>query len=573
MIKRPMQGYHEEKVAKSLIKNLDPRGKTIVQLTRKANGWSSVIIFEFDHSGVVMYVLYRKEGFQPMLEQFNVTEYLTSDGVEMIKSTKTCLLAEVVACLHGDIKQELGHTAVPTAMKEFVKNGKKNKGPIHLRFSVFGVGYTKKRTGSPKMTIPFFPAGLVRRLFKPNNPLLDVVETIPFTVQLIGNQLHFRERMPGDREGSIVASSMEDFMKYAKKRAGAYEGWVMSFGENYGKTHSYDANTTLDSFGKHRAVNAIKVKSEPHGTCIALRVLNENDPDEPKIWIFARGDKSNNRQLVYVADVSDNPIISEAFKKDPRLPILTYSNKEEYEKCFTADFNEVGGAGHIFKVIAAGLVLPKKRCTRPNVPYFTGVKIYGTVRVRVWDFNSLTVMSEYHHPHWDEVFRTQEEYKRILANKADEADFLRLEFGLPPPPTPMAAQAVTVLGKRPRAPVAMETVQEPGSVPEGKPLTLREQTPERETDKKILKHILYVDDSACMGPTTKKVLKRQVESQGHVFTNTLDSSVTIIVSNASAIARMEQPGFCTCAELREKYPEAAIVTPEQAKKILSPANA
>lgn len=554
LLKRPRQTQDMDKYFGETASNLKrtPTKTTTCTAAKKCDGWTGLLIT--NKTTRRMMLTYRKGGFEyAWPEPIPMEPYLNMSEIDKYGTTIR-LLCEIIGCLHGNAKDELGFTSVPAALKIFVNNKMKNDGkqPLHLHLVLFGLGDLECR--GRRWTPQKDQAGVytfLQKLVKPNT-FLSVVEHMRFEVSLHQGQLVFRN----STDRSLMAFSHESFVRNLHAMAstkGGYEGWVVTFPESY-----FDSPPTyVDSLGKHRAKNALKVKEEVKGTYLALRAEDEDDPDRFIAWLFARDPRQWDR-LRYVADVSKHPIIKGKLETK-KLSILNAQDKAAYSPLFT----EVGSFGLQFQVTAAGLSL--------NM-FPLGLKIYGTKLCDSNEYGDLTVMANLDLPHWKAVHKAQKELKGILKERADDLDFLRPDYMLEPvkAPTKRARKAA------PRPGPAKSPEPEESEEEEEEKSPERQDTPEKEEPKRKplfrprvfpkKTYKVYLHPNAFIKEADRDQFIGFIQENCSKVLDSLAPDVGIIVCHPGAVARMmSSPAYCECRELQERYPDAKIITPEQAK--------
>ena len=530
-----------------------PSRETTATLSHKADGWSGLLVF--DLSSLQLRLQLRKEGGGTPVPPLPAQRYLNevAAGYESI-----VLHVEIVACLHGNVRRELGHALVPSAMEAFVANGCENTGPLHMCLRVFGLCWFRLPHGRPQ-TARNSPFRFVEQLVRRSNGLLDVVENHAYTVRLAGGNLQFRTA-----ENKLVAGTHHEFEQYALRLAGArgYEGWVLQFAEDYFELAESEGRawkcppTYDDSFGKPRERCKLKIKQLPQVHALAVKV-NNAETDEMAIWLYGRnGSKTDPaRTLRYLADVTDHPIITGGLNQAGKTVGVNYSSEEEKQMAYKPTLANVINAGVPFKVEATSLT------TRG---FLSGVKITNTHRMPTTAFDELSNADELlaDNPHALAVKACVQEYHQILAARKDDAEMMQaLEYGDSNPFTPIKPAARKQ--KKPQA-AAARSPSPPAKVqraltPERPAQVQRAPTPVIAHDAVILL------DPYVFGPARAALLKRVLRKSmpKAKFVNAAGRSVTLVVSDGPGIGRM--PGPCRCSDIKALcHPDVQFATKEQA---------
>jgi hypothetical protein len=568
LLKRPRQTHHTDKYFGSAATSLKKtKSKTTTgTAAEKKDGWTGALHLYEKGGKFFIKLVYRKDGFPHVCEhEIPAEPYL--DTVKLAKYCPMWLLCEMLACVGGDTSQELGFTAVRKVLAQFVRNGMKNQGKhaAHLCLVLFGLGtlQPKSRAWTPQNDLASTYAFL-QTLVRPNNKLISVVEYTQYEVQLHRDQLVFRTK--GDRK--LVADCHEAFVQFLLKKASAkgLEGFVFSFPEDV--VQDKPGNTYVDTWGKHRARNGLKVKLELEGTYLASGVADEDKPDDATIFLFAQDEKNPGR-LKYAADVSGHPIIKQKLGAT-KVPELDRKDKDLYNPLF----ENVRYASIQYKVTASGLSKNK---------YPLGIKCYGIKQVET-DYTTLTVMSKLTLPHWEAVHEAHKRLSHAEAdmlqadNDDDEDDMLK-----PVRPTKRAKPAAPRPGPakpaapRPaKSPEPEEEEEEEESEEEKSPK--RQDTPEREEakpkpvfrprvfPKKTYKVFLHPN----LPESDRDYLSQFIRESGAKLLDSLAPDVGIIVMTNVAIKIMNNSPsmICNGNDLKKLYPNAKIVTVTDAKALI-----
>jgi hypothetical protein len=552
LLKRPRQTHHTDKYFGSAATSLKKtKSKTTTGTAAvKHDGWTGALHLYKKGDEFFMKLVYRKDGFPHVWEhEIPAEPYL--DTVKLGRYCPMWLLCEMLACVDGDTSQELGFTAVRKVLTQFVRNGMKNKGKhaAHLHLVLFGLGALQpnSRAWTPQNDLASTYAFL-QTLVRPNNKLISVVEYTQYEVQLHQDQLVFRNK--GDRK--LVADCHEAFVQCLLKKASAkgLEGFVFSFPEDV--VQDKPGTTYVDTWGKHRARNALKVKLELEGTYLALRVQDDKK-DRYKIWLFAQDEKGS---LRYAADVSDHPIIKQKIETT-KAAVLNLDASDVYNPLF----ENVRDAGIQYKVTASGLSKNK---------YPLGIKCYGIKQVGT-DYTTLTVMSKLTLPHWEAV---HEAHKRLSHAEADmlQADNDDDDMLKPVRPTKRAKPAAPRPAKSPE-PEEEEEESEEEKSPE------RQDTPEREEPKprpvfrpRVFPNKTYkvfLHPWAYKTESARDQFVRFIQQNGSKLLDSLAPDVEIIVLSPMSIKIMNSsPSISEGNDLKQLYPNAKIVTEEEAKALI-----
>ena len=552
--KRPQQVHKSGKYYQVMLVELghSPSRETTATLSHKADGWSGLLVF--DLSSLQLRLQLRKEGGGTPVPPLPAQRYLNevAAGYESI-----VLHVEIVACLHGNVRRELGHALVPSAMEAFVANGCENTGPLHMCLRVFGLCWFRLPHGRPQ-TARNSPFRFVEQLVRRSNGLLDVVENHAYTVRLAGGNLQFRTA-----ENKLVAGTHHEFEQYALRLAGArgYEGWVLQFAEDYFELAESEGRawkcppTYDDSFGKPRERCKLKIKQLPLVHGLAVKV-NNAETDEMAIWLYGRaGSRADPEQrLRYLANVTDHPVIAQTLDKQGKTVGPNYRDKQDRQQWYQPPLAAVINAGLAFSVQATGL------STRG---YIQGVKFTGTRLMPSICFAELSTPDDLlgDNPHALAVKACVREYRTALENGPNNAQALEYGDSNPfAPDTPMAARKQ----KKPlRVPVA-RSPSPPAKVqraltPERPAQVQRAPTPVIAHDAVILL------DPYVFGPARAALLKRVLRKSmpKAKFVNAAGRSVTLVVSDGPGIGRM--PGPCRCSDIKALcHPDVQFATKEQA---------
>ena len=554
LVKRPRQVHDTQKYFQWTIQELGQSmtRETSCVLSHKADGWSGTLTFSAWNRTVVLSL--RKHGAASAIPPLPAQTCLTKVAGDYASIQ---LHVEIVACLHGDTRRELGHALVPSAINAFVANGCKNKGPLHMRLRVFGLCSFRLMQGNT-LTARNDPFKFIAQLVRHGNDLLDIVEHVRYNVKLTGGNLTFREQTTG----KLVACTHDAFVEYALGLAASkrYEGWVLQFGEEYFEhveSRAYkNRPTVMDDYEKPRERCKLKLKQLPQVHALAVKV-NNAETDEMAIWLYGRnGSKTDPaRTLRYLADVTDHPIITGGLNQAGKTVGVNYSSEEEKQMAYKPTLANVINAGVPFKVEATSLT------TRG---FLSGVKITNTHRMPTTAFDELSNADELlaDNPHALAVKACVQEYHQILAARKDDAETMQaLEYGDSNPFTPIKPAARKQ--KKPQA-AAARSPSPPAKVqraltPERPAQVQRAPTPVIAHDAVILL------DPYVFGPARAALLKRVLRKSmpKAKFVNAAGRSVTLVVSDGPGIGRM--PGPCRCSDIKALcHPDVQFATKEQA---------
>jgi hypothetical protein len=560
LVKRPRQVHDTQKYFQWTIQELGQSmtRETSCVLSHKADGWSGTLTFNAWDRMVVL--SFRKHGAAPAIPPLPAQTCLTKVAGDYASIQ---LHVEIVACLHGDTRRELGHALVPSAIKAFVANGCKNQGPLHMRLRVFGLCSFRLMQGNT-LTARNDPFKFIAQLVRHGNDLLDIVEHVRYNVKLTGGNLTFREQTTG----KLVACTHDAFVEYALGLAASkrYEGWVLQFAEEhfvYTKSEGRAWKcppTEEDPFGKPRERCKLKIKQLPQVHALAVKV-NNAETDEMAIWLYGRnGSKTDpTRTLRYLADVTDHPIITGGLNQAGKTVGVNYSSEEEKQRAYKPTLANVINAGVPFKVEATSLT------TRG---FLSGVKITNTHRMPTTAFAELSNADELlaDNPHALAVKACVQEYHEILAARKDDAETMQaLEYGASNPFTPIKPAARKQ--KKPREAAVARSPSPPAKVQ-------RASTPEKPAAPPVIiaHDAVILLDSAVFGPTAVGMFKARLAKRFPTvkFAARPGPSVTVVVSLQRNIGFMNGP--CRCSDIKlECHPGVKFVAKEELDLLLAQA--
>jgi hypothetical protein len=316
--------------------------------------------------------LWKRQGTRPAMEIPRFERFLTREALDGLRAE---LGVEITAWLvrPGRPDVELGHAWVDRAMKAFVQNGYENKGKLHMRLRIF------------RLVGNYAPASCLRdlkELVVPCNGVLDVVPLERCLVRRAGGRaLQYFMWLPGNVR-QFAGHDMEQFIQFALRQAAplGIEGYVACFPEDALRRPDEGVPFKHDSLGTPRARCLLKVKLEPTGRVVAVKVDNA---EASEVWLFAKPEdpKMHAAQLLrYAGNASDNPIL-QGFLEGKLAP-LTYETPEEKRVLYQPKRLMDLAPGAVIVHVTSAAITPRD--------LLTGIKIYGTRRAETNDRHRIT---------------------------------------------------------------------------------------------------------------------------------------------------------------------------------------